>query len=217
MDALLGLNRSIRNLTISDLNAFWNTLDLNAPVESRDRLLAFLPTLVAKYGDVAATVAADWYSNVRRAAGAPGLFTPSLATNTATAKIEGTTRRLASWLFTDTPDEMLTSLAGQMSKYVLQSGPNTIIKSAGRDPWKPRVARVPTGATTCGFCLMLASRGPVYASVASAGSLHKFHPHDDCQIVIVGRGDALPEGYEPAALYDQYQAMKAAGETGHNH
>lgn len=44
-------------------------------------------------------------------------------------------------------------------------------------------ARVPMGAYTCAFCIMLASRGAVYHSAASAGEMNKFHHHCNCLVV----------------------------------
>lgn len=64
--------------------------------------------------------------------------------------------------------------------------------SQGRQPksW----ARVLTGAENCGFCVMLASRGPVYSSAAEAGrgqasdrdyaaGINTYHTNCDCLVV----------------------------------
>lgn len=108
------------------------------------------------------------------------------------------------------------------------------IDNARRDPDRPRFARVPQGERTCDFCLMLASRGPVYLTAESAGAYTKFHVHCDCKVVPFwdtvedgfsrrrGRGMSI-EGYDPDALYKQYQErmkdpnfadrMRAAAQT----
>ena len=65
-------------------------------------------------------------------------------------------------------------------------------------------ARVPTGATTCPFCLMLASRGFVYLSKESAGEFDRFHRHCDCRIVPGYPGMEL-EGYDPNLYYDMWK------------
>lgn len=55
-------------------------------------------------------------------------------------------------------------------------------------------ARVLSGAENCGFCAMLASRGPVYRSAETAqhrgANQHedKFHDHCDCAVVLVHKG-----------------------------
>lgn len=55
-------------------------------------------------------------------------------------------------------------------------------------------ARVLTGRESCGFCAMLASRGPVYSSEASARyrggvSVDAYHDHCDCIVVPVYDGE----------------------------
>lgn len=88
--------------------------------------------------------------------------------------------------------------------------------NAERDPYggETRYARVPTGEETCDFCIMLASRGPVYHTEESAGAYDHYHAHCDCRIVpFWGTYDAGPsrrgsimgiEGYDPDALYERY-------------
>lgn len=65
-------------------------------------------------------------------------------------------------------------------------------------------ARVPSGATTCPFCLMLASRGFVYLSKESAGEFDRFHRHCDCRIVPGYPGMEL-DGYDPDEYYDMWK------------
>jgi hypothetical protein len=62
-----------------------------------------------------------------------------------------------------------------------------------------RFARVPSGAVTCAFCCLLASRGFVYLTKESAGELSRFHYHCDC--VIVANTNKSVSGYDPDALY----------------
>lgn len=59
-------------------------------------------------------------------------------------------------------------------------------------------ARVPTGAETCAYCLMLASRGFAYRSAESAG--HADHRGCNCMIVAGHKGDTV-EGVDQDALY----------------
>ncbi len=68
-----------------------------------------------------------------------------------------------------------------------------------------RFARVPTGPTTCPWCLMLASRGFVYWSAKTAGEANKFHRNCDCRILPGYSDDASVEGYDPSELYTQWK------------
>ena len=71
-----------------------------------------------------------------------------------------------------------------------------------------KFARVPTGLETCAFCFMLASRGFVYWSRATAGEFDHYHSNCNCRIV-PGFDDVDPdtqvEGYEPSKYYKQYE------------
>lgn len=79
------------------------------------------------------------------------------------------------------------------------------------DPRRPRFARIPqpskSYAAGCPFCQMLASRGFVYASRATAS----VHTHDGCRCVVVPSWDTSPaaEGYEPKDYWDGYQRYLA--------
>lgn len=92
--------------------------------------------------------------------------------------------------------------------------------NAGHDRAKPRYARVPASGEVCGFCLMLASRGAVYRSEASAGGMDHWHANCKCRVVpvwdthhevtdkggIVRRGGTRVEGYDPETLYAGYDS-----------
>lgn len=100
---------------------------------------------------------------------------------------------------------------------------NCIKHNVGRDGSGPRYARVPSGSETCGFCIMLASRGPVYHSADTAGEGGHFHSDCDCRIVpvwdshrvitaaggVVRRGGTGYEGYDPDSLFDRYLKQMA--------
>ncbi len=66
-------------------------------------------------------------------------------------------------------------------------------------PQRPRYARVPSGAETCRFCIMLASRGAVYLSKDNAGAVSHYHANCDCKVV-PDWGDDI-EGYDPDEYY----------------
>lgn len=93
------------------------------------------------------------------------------------------------------------------------AGDNTFINGR-RDPRKPRYARVPSGSETCTFCMMLASRGFVYHSELSAGSLDHYHPNCDCRVVAGFNGaSSSVAGYDPSDWYSRWQdSMLATAE-----
>ena len=102
----------------------------------------------------------------------------------------------------ESPEEAVRRRVGDLaSAQVKRMANRTMTRNALRDG--VRYARVPTGAETCGWCLMLASRGFVYASEKTAGATDHYHNDCDCKIM-PEFGDTEVEGYDPDALYDVY-------------
>lgn len=206
-------NRDIRTLVLRDLAGFWATLDTLDATGTRDALLEVAPLLVAQYGEMAATVAADFYDQMREQAAVVGRFSAVLGDPVDVEDLRGQIRWSIDPLFSadPDPDAALGRLEQKVDEYSLQPGRDTIARSAGRDPAKARWARVPVG-DTCAFCLMLASRGPAYRSAESAGKGRKYHGDCDCTPTPYWQGDQHPEGYDPDALLQTYtDATKAAG------
>lgn len=106
----------------------------------------------------------------------------------------------------DTSLGEVTQAALRVAKEVENGGRRTILYAIQKDGKRPRWARVATGAETCGFCLMLVSRGPVYVTPNRAGAetgpdaldlldeegdaaitelMTRWHPGCDCKIVPV--------------------------------
>lgn len=96
----------------------------------------------------------------------------------------------------------------QRIDYEIKRGAGTTVLNAGqRDPVKPRYARVPTGAETCDFCIMLASRGFVYHSETSAGMLDHWHANCDCRVVPGFGKEPKVDGYDPDEWYARYEDL----------
>lgn len=79
-------------------------------------------------------------------------------------------------------------------------------------------ARVLTGAESCGFCAMLASRGPVYKSKKSASDAggvdgKAYHDNCDCEVVLV-REDQDWVGREEYEALENLWASSTAGTNG---
>ena len=204
-------NGELSRLVQAELEEFFGSLNLARPEAARDALLGFLPLLTSQYGDVAATMAVEFYEEMRAASGARGRFTALTAEAVPVGAVEAKVRYLAGHLWTPTPEAMLSPLLGSADKYVKQPGRSTIAANADREG--VRWARVPTGSKTCSFCLVLASRDAAYSSKRSAGGDgHRYHGACDCQAVRIAKPDDYPEGYLPDDHYAKYQqARKAAG------
>jgi hypothetical protein len=190
------------------MEAFFGSLDLSRPEVARDALLEFVPVLSQQYGDDVATIAADWYDELRAASGASGRFRALTAPSVPAEAVAANVRYMAGNLWTPNPAAMLGPLLMATDKYVKQPGRDTMAANAKREG--VRFARVPTGKTTCAFCLMMASRDAVYVSEKSAGSKkfgsgNEFHGHCDCEVVRIAKPSDYPKHYLPDDYYAMYK------------
>lgn len=206
-------NNKLATLVRETLVEFFKSLDLSNPETARDALLEITPVLTDQFGSVAAALAAEWYEEQRAASGATGRFTASLARAVPAAAVTTQTRYLAGHLWTPTPEAILGPLLTSVDKYVKQPGRDTMTANAKREG--VRWARVPTGAKTCSFCLITASRDALYLSKRSAGGGgNKYHGACDCQPVRIGRDEGYPEGYLPDGYYEMYEAARGEAQSG---
>lgn len=207
-------NKELSRLVKRDLTAFFASLNLGRPEAARDALLEFLPLLTAQYGDIAASVAAEFYEEMRASQGARGSFTALGAASVPSEAVEARVRSAAAHLWTPTPEAMLGGLLLAADKFVKQPGRATIAANAKREG--VRWARVPSGAKTCSWCLILASRDAVYSSKKAAVGADGDHYHGDCdcQAVRISKASDYPPGYLPDDFYDKYQQAREAAGSG---
>lgn len=204
VEALRAANAELSRLLDAELGDFFASLGDATPEAVRDALLDVMPALVSEYGDVAAVVSAEWFEQVYGG-------TARLAEPVAVEAVEQGVRFAAGHLWTPEPAAIVGLLSTQLDKWVKQPGRDTISRAAERDGL--RWARVPSGAKTCAWCLVLASRDAVYltersASKASGGS--DYHGKCDCVAVPMESIDDYPEGYDPGGMYDTYMAARSA-------
>lgn len=210
LNRLTAAQRELVRMAQNELRGFFSTVDLTRPERVRDALLEIVPLLTREYGELVATVAAEWFEEVH-----PGAFLAQTAAETfPSAGVAENVRYHAASLFTDDPYAALSGISGAMQRFILYSGRTTVARNVQLDPSKPRFGRVPTGAKTCAWCSLLASRGFVYLTRESAGIVASDY-HDDCDCQIVpewGSGSSHIAGYDPDRLYDQYlQARDTSG------
>ena len=129
-------------------------------------------------------------------------------------------------------------LDSSLQRHVMQPARDTVPLNVAADPEKPRYVRVPRGATTCAFCVMLASRDLAVvlgkeidmtyraANVKhdeQTGRLHvfaengsKFHDHCDCEAVPIFGGVGAGGIEDVSPNFADYQDMyyKAAADAG---
>ena len=204
------LRRALNRVTgaaRADLRALLATVDPDDRRSLQRALGTAYPLLLTEYGTATAALGADmvetWADELRIRPTVA--LAPTLAPEEAVA-VAAWSLKQANWQ---------ASLSAMTDQLVKQPYRRTVQGSAHASgvAW----ARVPTGATTCAFCVMAASRGAVYKTSGTAGADHKYHGDCDCQVVMVRDPGDYPEGYDPAAYYEVYAAgwsnAKDAGST----
>lgn len=169
----------VTGLAARDLERVWRTLDLTDAISVRDVLLEVLPALGSKYGDAAATIAADWYDSLRAQSRARGSFSASAALPDSTARLEATARWGLSPMFgpNPTPDTALTLLQGGLQRFVADAHRETITSAIVADPAKAGWTRV--GVGECDWCQQYIDGEVHYV----AG--YDFPAHDNCNCTAV--------------------------------
>lgn len=107
----------------------------------------------------------------------------------------------------ESPEQAVRRRIGNLARdQVKRQANRTMAENCARDG--VRYARVPRGSETCGFCIMLASRGFVYTTPEAAQ-----HSHDGCDCkVMPGFDGAEVEGYDPDSMYDLYREARERAE-----
>jgi hypothetical protein len=225
-------------LLLRDLRGLRRLVDparLQATVPSWIEAVA---AVVARYSEVAATLAADFYDGERDAAGVGGTFTVPLAVSPPDDQTSNSLRWATKDLWPrDDPDVTAAQLepldvrleaafgkAGMATqRLVADTGRSTVRQAVQQDPQAMAYARS-AALGACFFCKLMSSRGAVYASADTAGrdandrfsgdaSVVKFHNNCHCGIVPVFRGQRF-ELSPHAAEWDRIYRDYAQGHPG---
>lgn len=175
--------------------------------DCRNLILHALQEILPAYTDLVAQAGADFYDAARELALGETLgavaesgYEPEKTNNAVRAFVQDIVDGKPASQFND---QVLQRVDYEMK----HAAGNTMFANGARDPKRPKYARVPTGAETCGFCIMLASRGFDYTSKEAAGSLGHYHASCDCRIV--ASWDNLEvENYDPDTYYEIYEEAR---------
>lgn len=204
---------TVTEAALAELDPIW----VLSPKDITQALFDIVPGIVSKWNLAAASVAADWYENLRETYSVPGHFTavvPDLGDQGSQA--------LAGWgadaLHTPPPAKPAEStlapveqepvdldqvnvesarsrVEGGVQKRLVNAANMTVTTSASEDP-KARGYMRRTRPGACKFCLMVASRGAVYTKQSATFACHE---HCYCEAVPAWGGQALPVGpYKPS-------------------
>lgn len=221
-DDVATLERTLRDIVAvayRELVERWGELIADAPGPSTGALAAHLPDLVERYADAASAVAADWYDDLREAAGAPGRYRAVVADPPPVEQVEATARWAAGPLWAAEPDDRraLQLVAGAMQRLIAQGARDTIATNVERDQQSGvRWARMPRGPSPCAFCRMVASRGAVYRSYRTAAYRRRTQAkyHDRCWCIPVPVWPGQTEPYDVNRYRQEYVNARAEAASG---
>lgn len=170
----------------------------------RVKLIEVLEPFFANATDLAAIYANYAYDEIREYALGERLDASPMSGRNPAAT-EGAIRAFVGELDKGGMERISRLLQERMDYEIKRAAGEATANTAMRDPKEVRFARIPTGAETCSFCLMLASRGFVYRTGKSAGALEHWHSHCDCRIVPGFQGYTEVDGYDPDELYVKWK------------
>ena len=202
-------NQELEDRIEKNIRQLWRGLGAVSPQEKRDALMDYVPGLVDTYGQVAATIAAEYFEEMTGG-------TAVLADTYSREAVQGSVRAFAGRLWTGEQATVAAGVSAAARRHMLQRGRSTLYESALRAPGVA-YARVPEPGA-CNWCLLLSSRGAVYAKdtvtkvsearmYTGTSGLRGRRPgedfHDDCRCdgVAVRDDDDLP--YDADALYEE--------------
>lgn len=147
--------------------------------ECRELVLQALATVMPTYTDMAAQASADFYDAAREMVVGERLGAVAIS-DYDPRKTEGAVRGFVRFVLDGRVETFNEQVLQRIDYEMKRSAGESMFANGRRDPRRPKFARVPTGAETCDFCLMLASRGFVYTSEATAGATKLDHYHAGC-------------------------------------
>ena len=195
----------------------WPLLDFHDLRGTLPDFITALTAIIRRYGGMSAVAALDHYASQRLAAGVSGPAPLRMPADPAAKVIEDAVRGAVAPLYgpvsADAEQAALEAVDAEVEKLVLDYGRQAALDAVKSDRQARAWARVPN-ADACAFCLMLATRGAVYASAEAAGRrdattkwadakgyINSFHPNCRCTV------EPVFGAYEPTARTREAQAL----------
>lgn len=173
----------------------------------RDFAIQAVTNAARKYGGATSALAAELFDEVAEAEGVSAQRAETWDGPDADAISRGV-RYQAGKLAGGDRDGFLDGMSELASYHARGAANHTMAANVGRTGGRLRYARVPRGAETCTFCMMLASRDFDYLTEESAG--HANHRGCNCVIVPGIKGKTKVGGYDPSAckrLWRKFEAI----------
>lgn len=170
----------------------------------RNAVIAVMQPACGASTQVAAQLAADFYDGLRVRFGVVDDFEAEPQSLRIPDATDGAVRAFAQDLVEEKPlNDFIGKCVDRIDYETRRAANECVAYNAKKDPKKPKWARVPAGAETCEWCIMLASRGFAYLSEESASHSHA---HCDCRVVPSwDKNNPAVQGYDPDKYYDMWK------------
>jgi hypothetical protein len=201
-------------IAIRDILSIWGLLSLRDVRSSWPAVKVALASLIRDRFGMAGAAGNAYYLQVRSAAGVledvPILeLPPALDEALITATLDSTgpysllARIKSGQQVTEAVQNTGVQLSGAASRLILNGARMAVLTAVQEDSKAVAWMRV-TAANPCSWCAMLASRGPIYRTEASAG----FKAHNNCRCVAQACFSAEDaEALRDNDLYQQWQQV----------
>jgi len=170
-----------------DLSALWR--EVRTAAEARVALHDILPALIDTYGAAAATLAANWFDDLREKVGVAGSFyaIPADIPDSGAHSLVG-------WATSEASDlnSLQALILGGMQRRIANFSRQTVMGSSIADPKAKGWQRVGVGECKTGFCDMLIARGAVFSEATA-----DFAAHDHCKCSAVPAFGGEPRPVKP--------------------
>lgn len=175
------------------------------------------PIIADKYGLASAQVAAALWEDIYRSDTGSRLEALTYAAEQGDYFGEAADAIVQGHVIAGDVDGAARALGAFAKALVMDSARGTMIgntrrvaRSRRKGHDRARWIRIPTGDKTCAWCMMLASRGPVYYTQETAGgderhgtAMDRFHAYCDCEVVAAFSDSPELDGYS----WQEYEAM----------
>lgn len=169
--------------------------------EAREAAIATASRVSSAYGRVSAATSGRLFDELAEAQGHGARF--EVVDTTGAAYTEEAVRKLANRLRDGDEDGFRRGVSQLVGNQVRRNSQASM--AANCDRAGVRWARVPSGPKPCPFCFMVASRGFVYKSKASAGGFTQWHKGCMCAVVPDFDGKTEVQGYDPDGMYRRWR------------
>ena len=237
-DEYSDMQKRIKADALNEISRFIESIDASDTAKARNAIIEYAMAVMSGYGTALGLSASDFFTSVSGLAsvGVANIIEGASAQYLKATVIEPgalakATGLLAKWrpevdrlaryavgLLAVGSTALAVKAVSEKMELMLNEPASEVMRENALEH-NVKWARVPSGAETCPFCTMLASRGFEYASERTAGGdkyhgtdLDRYHPGCDCAIVAGSPGDSMP-GYDPDKMYAQY--LKARGTIEH--